>query len=1115
MPVRSIKLKLVVPRSEAGRELRRALWFTHEEVNAATRYYEQWLLLLRGRSYETPEGVVSAEDVHADLIRAVRAAQQANCKRAGEAPQAVGSDKEVADALFRLFDLIAPDETGKASAQTANGFLSPLVDPESIGFGTVTAKLERPRPNWLSRADDDPALLTDAKEWLASDDAASWRGDTGSPATWLRAARAGKPDWPSLFRKKLEELERARAEGPEAAVAKLRALRLLPLLPAYFPPKMSQARAAVTPWDRLALRLAVSHLLSWQAWVRRAAQQHAARAKTLEEYRSRVVTPEIEPRLLTVREYEQHRSAALSGTGLGPAEYRLQPRQLRGWPELRKVWLKADRTKPEALLEISTDHQTKLRGRFGDPEVFRWLSEPSQQGLWADQDVPTIAATLNAMQALLERSRETATMTLPDAQRHPRAVEWAAEGDTNLRPYRLIDVGDGKLVAELSLLQRDEQGRLDEFRSSFPLAASGQLRNARLGHRGKKAELTYQNDTGQELTGVIGSADLLFDRSQLGHRDSAALASGDVGPVWLKLAVDVDQQLPEGWGTDHARFVHHFASAAGAATRHEAALRTGARVLSVDLGIRTLAACSVFTLQDRPPPGASRQTCSAFPVPLDGKTLWAVHERSFPLKLPDESPDRDGGTWRTVRRAELQRLRQALAFYRRALRLADLELADRLEALQGMEALLSESEHFPPQDHLLAALRQVQAAPGPVWNDALTGALRAFRSEMGPIVRRWRRESRERQSFTYLGKSMWAVEYLTDTRRLLMSWSLLGRKSGEVRRLDRAGRGTFASRLLEHLNAAKEDRLKTGADLIVQAAMGFARGKAGRWEHRFSPCDVVLFEDLSRYRMRTDRPRRENSQLMRWAHRALPAEVKMQGELYGLEVVDTGAAFSSRYHARMMTPGVRCQPLSKADLGDAYLVAELLESGIELERCRPGDLVPRAGGKMFACVDAGGGLVTLDADINAAQNLQRRFWTRHATAFRLPCVRWTVEGAEVWVPRKMGKRLLGALGGTGVLRPTGHEMGSCRWEGVRKSAVRKMIGADEEVRPEDEEAEELAGIAEAAEEATGQVEVFFRDPSGNVLPKDLWYPAATFWSIVKAKTAGGLKQRLGVRIDAV
>ena len=58
MPTRSIQVKLVVPRGDEGRPLRQSLWATHDAVNAATKFYEQRLLLMRGESYVTANGEV-------------------------------------------------------------------------------------------------------------------------------------------------------------------------------------------------------------------------------------------------------------------------------------------------------------------------------------------------------------------------------------------------------------------------------------------------------------------------------------------------------------------------------------------------------------------------------------------------------------------------------------------------------------------------------------------------------------------------------------------------------------------------------------------------------------------------------------------------------------------------------------------------------------------------------------------------------------------------------------------------------------------------------------------------------------------------------------------------
>ncbi|HJU20621.1 MAG TPA: type V CRISPR-associated protein Cas12b [Stellaceae bacterium] len=1035
MPVRSINLKLIVPRGVTGVDLRQSLWDTHAAVNAATRYYEERLLPLRGLLYElraddtsqNERRQVPQAEVERQALALAREAQRANLARAGSANASLGSDQDVLTALQRLYAHIAPDETGEASAQAANAFLSPLCDPRSKGFGAAADKLDRPRPNWLTMADDDPQLLDAANAWFASDASRDWRSDTGSPPAWVRAAREGKPEWPQHFREKLKALATASAEGPEAAVLRLRELYLLPLFKPYFPPRMAGSSEGVTPWDRLAFRLAVSHLLSWQAWVRRAAEQHEARREMLRAFRARVVTPEVEVLIEHVRGYEAARSEALSGLGLGPARYTLHRRQLRGWDDLRQAWRKSS-SMPEALRAIAADHQTRKRGRFGDPDVFRWLAEPEQHRLWRDKvDVAGIAATLNGLQALIDRSHETAMMTLPEPRLHPRAVQWSAEGDTNLRPYRLRPAANGTLEAELCLLRRRGDDKLEDVRQIFRLAPSTQFHPSQFGHRGKKAEIAFTNGAREQFTATLGSADLLLDRDHLSRRDPAQVAGGDIGPVWLKLALDLDRALPEGWKTDHARFTRHFAAALGKTTKAEETVHAGARVLAVDLGVRTFAACSVFRLFDQQPAGMGS---FAFPLHVSAAPMWAIHERSSRLDLPGEAPSREGEAWRREQREAMRRVRRAFGVYRRIMRLTGVT-AERSAALAALEEAIREGELYPFLDRLHAGLVAQAEAPQPVWDGAVAAALSAFRREMGPVIHAWRRSGRERQSFRYLGKSMWAIEHLTNVRRTLQSWSLLGRASGEVRRLDRAGRGIFAAGLLAHLDHIKGDRLKTGADLIVRAALGFVRDKAGRWEQRFPPCDAVLFEDLSRYRMRTDRPRRENSQLMRWAHRSIPLEVEMQGAIYGLAVVATGAAFSSRYHARSQTPGLRCRVLAATDLADPGLADRLGEAGIDLTACRPGDLVPEEGGEVFVCLRRDGGLVRIDADINAAQNLQRRFWTRHAEAIRLPCVPTRLGDTPIWAPRQPGKRLLGALGGPGALRPTGHESGSCRWEPLR------------------------------------------------------------------------------------
>ncbi|ACL55597.1 type V CRISPR-associated protein Cas12b [Methylobacterium nodulans] len=644
----------------------------------------------------------------------------------------------------------------------------------------------------------------------------------------------------------------------------------------------------------------------------------------------------------------------------------------------------------------------------------------------------------------------------------------------------------------------------------------------------KQQKITYCTNMNEVFEAKLGSADLLLNWDHLRGRIRDRVDAGDIGSAFLKLALDVAHVLPDGVDDQLARAAFHFQSAKGAKSKHADSVQAGLRVLSIDLGVRSFATCSVFELKDTAP-----TTGVAFP--LAEFRLWAVHERSFTLELPGENVGAAGQQWRAQADAELRQLRGGLNRHRQLLRAATVQKGERDAYLTDLREAWSAKELWPFEASLLSELERCSTVADPLWQDTCKRAARLYRTEFGAVVSEWRSRTRSREDRKYAGKSMWSVQHLTDVRRFLQSWSLAGRASGDIRRLDRERGGVFAKDLLDHIDALKDDRLKTGADLIVQAARGFQRNEFGYWVQKHAPCHVILFEDLSRYRMRTDRPRRENSQLMQWAHRGVPDMVGMQGEIYGIQdrrdpdsarkharqplaafCLDTPAAFSSRYHASTMTPGIRCHPLRKREFEDQGFL-ELLKrenEGLDLNGYKPGDLVPLPGGEVFVCLNANG-LSRIHADINAAQNLQRRFWTQHGDAFRLPCGKSAVQGQIRWAPLSMGKRQAGALGGFGYLEPTGHDSGSCQWRKTTEAEWRRLSGAqkdrDEAAAAEDEE---LQGLEEELLERSGERVVFFRDPSGVVLPTDLWFPSAAFWSIVRAKTVGRLRSHLDAQAEA-
>ena len=1093
MPTRSIKLKLVVPRHKNQGELAQGLWATHRVINEAVRHYEQALLDMRASEYLTAEGAIIIEEARRRALALINEARVRNCSRI-TAPL---TDDESVSLLKDLYSKIVPSFVGnEGTAQAANAFLSPLVDSQSQGFLEIFDKLDA-TPSWSDGVRDGRAdAFNAANSWLKSEQGLKALSPTGAPAAWIKAVRRDDRNWPVLFVQKLDQM-REEVSGVPTLIRRLTAGGLLPLFEPYMSKRLSEPRGAVCPWDRLAFRLAVGHMLSWESWSRLAAKEHGARKQRLENFTARI-PDDFKPEIEFLRIYEADRKEELLRLGLPAmdADFRINMRMIRGWDDVREKWRRLPRKEVGELSDVLAAEQTKKRGRFGDPHFFRWLTSPLAHHIWdRDGDVVGMTARLNAMTGVVERSRQAALMTLPDPVEHPRSAQWEAEGGSNLKNYRLVKHRHGSLEMRIPLLTGGPH--FHEIEARFVAAPSDQLQSVTIPDPGKPRRIEYRNGSGEVYKGELGSADLLLDWERIRHaivKGVHDVSGKELGPAWAKLAINIDRNIVPEWPDEKLlrAFLAHFSSAAGKNTKHEAGILIGMRVLSVDLGIRTFGFCSVFELRDQANPGLSFKIS-------DG--LFAVHERSFPVDMPG-SDDRRAVRWQQKVTDDLRAMRRALSRVKAMLRLKVAELSDRTEGLESLREMLALGVVGPFEEELVETLVAAQGAPPPVWEKSVDDAVREFRTKLGLEVSKWRKANRGRGEEKWSGKSIWAIEHLTATRRFLVSWALSG---GTIKRL-RSAHGRFSGRLLDHIDGLKNDRLKTGADLLVQAARGYQRDASGNWVKVHKPCHAILFEDLSRYRMRTDRPRYENSQLMKWAHRAVPHETKMQADIYGIRTAETGAAFSSRYRASTMTPGIRCHPVSSDDLNDPYF-REWLESenhGLDISTLKPGTILPRSGGEMFASLGRGG-ISLIHADVNAAQNLQRRFWLRHSEAFRVPARKVTGSGAIRWVPRQMGKRLLGALGGYGQLVPTGHDTGSCRWEPLTPAKWQKLAGEGSE--PDTDEVadiDELGGFEEELLERSGDVIVYFRDPSGIVLPEDFWYPSITFWSIVKAKTSAVL-----------
>ncbi|MGH7945654.1 MAG: type V CRISPR-associated protein Cas12b, partial [Opitutaceae bacterium] len=127
--------------------------------------------------------------------------------------------------------------------------------------------------------------------------------------------------------------------------------------------------------------------------------------------------------------------------------------------------------------------------------------------------------------------------------------------------------------------------------------------------------------------------------------------------------------------------------------------------------------------------------------------------------------------------------------------------------------------------------------------------------------------------------------------------------------------------LLTKLDRTKEQRVNQTAHMILAEALGLrlapppaskatlraSRDQHGVYQRVRAPVDFVIIEDLSRYRASQGRAPRENSRLMKWSHRAVREKLKQLCEVFGLPVLETPAAYSSRFCSRSGVPGFRAE----------------------------------------------------------------------------------------------------------------------------------------------------------------------------------------------------------------
>jgi hypothetical protein len=132
--------------------------------------------------------------------------------------------------------------------------------------------------------------------------------------------------------------------------------------------------------------------------------------------------------------------------------------------------------------------------------------------------------------------------------------------------------------------------------------------------------------------------------------------------------------------------------------------------------------------------------------------------------------------------------------------------------------------------------------------------------------------------------------------------------------------------VLTKLEKIREQRVNQTAHLILAQALGLKlrapqmsadrreiTDTHGEYEVARSPVDFIVLEDLSRYLSDQGRAKSENTRLMKWCHRAIMQKVKMLAEPFGVPVLETPAAYSSRFCSLTGVVGFRAAEVGWGD----------------------------------------------------------------------------------------------------------------------------------------------------------------------------------------------------------
>lgn len=911
--IRSIKLKLVVPRNNDELQIRKNLWLTHQLLNDASKFFSQYFLLLRGRSYleKSSKGDLISHDeksVQEDCLKWLRSVQSANGGKCG-------SDEEVLIACRKLYELLVPSSISPESegdAQSSLAYLRPLVDGQSKGGMSGQDKCLHTTPAWiLAKNNSEEGWEKLSLEWAKSPEFSKIYAASklGRPARWVVLYEKGEA-WQEDFIKSEKKQKASMEDGAGSVILKLRSLNILPLLASPVQSKFSSSTRArsVSSTDVVAFKSTIGHLLAWESqnWIikadlEKAKEDYANLAAKFRENHSEEVQAMLE-------DYEETRHAGLmevSGLSLEEKPYKISLRSLRGYKMITQSWIE-NQANSEKRLGILNEYLDKQKKDVGDPVIFQFLA--NHPYCWKNNAIIDWAKVRDKEWYVNER-KEMATFSYPDAKTSLRYPEYEPKGGSNLSNYDLAMSDKGLPLLTIPLLQETKDGVI-ESKACFLISQSNQFDQISIESDGKKYKLKYKSGA-DRFDAVARAINLMFDRDEIEHMKIEDLREGKFKGVYIKLVLDIEPKAPKEWinkmGNARPSYLTFMQTALNNTKESLVKPSVGERFMSVHLNISSFATASIFECFEEDSKEVNQSKLS-FKIPQTN--LVAVHERTFNISMQGDTPSKRDVKERQIANNEIDAQFETMDLLQSINRLRGIRQLDSnaniKDDLQKILDKLSEKSLInikKSNDHLSKGIDEGLSKLYYELQSIIASGICKFRTEQSP---------RSRDRAYKRGKSIWGMDYLQRLQILMKGWHYHSDKPRVIKRANVDKEGHFSARLSKHIQDLKDDRIKTGAELLVKAARGLIRRDDGFWVEKLKPCRVILMRDIEGALVDVGRSKKENRLLARWGYRSIVERLRMDAVLFGIHVYDEVSLYGVHdYRARdlaSLTKAIKLTP---------------------------------------------------------------------------------------------------------------------------------------------------------------------------------------------------------------